>query len=201
MKKKYYVVWAGRETGIFDTWDSCQKQITNFAGALYKSFKTKEEAQQAFNEGYSKMPQKNKTSLLVGAPISQSISVDGAWNTATGVAEYQGVETQTKKILFKAGPFDDGTNNVVEFLALIHALAYCKQHNLNIPIYSDSRTAISWLRQKKAKTSLKKTTKNQKIFELLHRAEKWLHENTYENKVLKWETECWGENPADFGRK
>lgn len=50
--------------------------------------------------------------LLVGRPIEESISVDGAWNTSTGVVEYQGVHTKTKELIFKVGPLEDGTNNI-----------------------------------------------------------------------------------------
>jgi ribonuclease HI len=62
-------------------------------------------------------------------------------------------------------------------------------------------TALAWLRTGKARTKIEKTDKNAVLFDLLSRAEKWLSENKYENKVLKWETEVWGEIPADFGRK
>lgn len=64
---------------------------------------------------------------LIGKPIEESISVDGAWNTSTGVVEYQGVHTTTKEVIFKMGPFEDGTNNIVEFLGIVHALAHCKR--------------------------------------------------------------------------
>lgn len=208
-KKKYYVVWDGFETGIFDTWEKCKAVTTNYAQAKFKSFQTLEMAQKAFSESYYDYAGKkifetqlSKNDLSkIGEPIKESISVDGAWNTATGVVEYQGVYTKTNKNLFKAGPFEDGTNNIVEFLAIVHALAYCKQNNIKLPIYSDSRNAIGWVRDKQARTNHKRNNKNKKLFELIDRAIKWLNENTYENKILKWETKAWGENPADFGRK
>jgi ribonuclease HI len=80
-------------------------------------------------------------------------------------------------------------------------LAHLKKHNSTLPIYSDSRTAISWVKNKKANTKLEESAGNEEVFDLLERAVKWLQENTYPNKVLKWETDYWGENPADFGRK
>lgn len=207
--KKYYVVWVGRQTGIFETWDDCNAQIFGFPKAIYKSFKTRELAELAFKSSSKEFIGKEifETELtpeqlsLIGEPIKDSISVDGAWNTANGLVEYQGVHTETKKLLFKIGPLEDGTNNIVEFLAIVHALAYCKQHKLNLPIYSDSRNAISWVRDKEARTYHEKSDKNKKLFELIDRAIKWLNENTYENDILKWETKAWGENPADFGRK
>ncbi|HRU17866.1 MAG TPA: ribonuclease H, partial [Bacteroidia bacterium] len=103
--------------------------------------------------------------------------------------------------LFLKGPYADGTNNIMEFLALVHALAYCKRHQINLPIYSDSMTALKWVRTKKANTKLASTGRNDELFELIVRAEEWLKNNSYANKLLKWETQIWGENPADFGRK
>ena len=208
-KKKYYVVWVGRQTGIFETWEDCNKQIFGYPKAVYKSFKTKELAEQALNSSSKEFIGRDifETELTeeqlkkIGDPIKDSISVDGAWNTTTGIVEYQGVHTETGKILFKAGPFEDGTNNIVEFLAIVHALAYCKEKEIKLPIYSDSRNAIGWVRDKEARTNHEKSHKNIKLFELIDRAIKWLNENTYENEILKWETKAWGENPADFGRK
>jgi len=208
-KQKYYVVWKGRKTGIFNTWDECNEQVMGFKDAVFKSFKTKELAEHAFTCSSNNFigidifecELTEEQLKLIGEPILESISVDGAWNTATGVIEYQGVETKTKQILFKQGPFEDGTNNIAEFLGLVHALAYCKKKNLSHPIYSDSTTAISWVRDKQARTDHPKSDKNIKLFELIDRAINWLTENEYKNQILKWETKAWGEIPADFGRK
>lgn len=210
-KQKFYVVWKGRERGVFDNWEDCKKQTHGFPDPAYKSFETKAEAMAAL-AGSSKqyigqgskesVPQLSKEKLqLLGKPIADSISVDGAWNTASGLIEYKGVYTATGKVLFLQGPFRNGTNNIAEFLAIVHALAYCQKHNLSTPIYSDSRNAIGWVRFKKAKTNLAPAADNKTLFELIHRAEQWLQNNKYTNKVLKWETKAWGENPADFGRK
>lgn len=208
-KRKYYVVWVGRKTGVFDTWNACKEQIFEYPKAIYKSFPNKELAEQAFKNNSRKFIGKNnvgkettqKQIELAGQPIKESISVDGAWNTATGIVEYQGVHTGTRKKIFHGGPFEDGTNNIVEFLGIVHALAYCKQNKINSPIYSDSKTAISWVVKKQARTNHDRNKKNEKLFELLDRAIKWLNENKFDNKILKWETKIWGENPADFGRK
>jgi ribonuclease HI len=208
-KQKFYVVWKGRETGIFGSWDECKKQIHEFPQAEYKSFKTRQLAEEAFHSNSDDFIGKDffETTLtedqikLLGDPILESISVDGAWNTSTGIVEYQGVHTKTKKVLFRQGPFEDGTNNIVEFLAIVHGLAYCKTKNLSLPIYSDSRNAIGWVRDKQARTNHDKSDKNIKLFDLIDRAIKWLKENEYDNQILKWETRAWGENPADFGRK
>ena len=207
---KYYVVWKGRMTGIFTSWDECKAQIHGFYGAVYKSFPNKEQAENAYKDDSSEFigkPTEFRTTLSeadllrIGTPIQESIAVDGAWNTQTGIIEYQAVAVSTGEKLFHVGPFEDGTNNIAEFLALVHALAYCKQKEINLPIYSDSRTAMSWVRKKEAKTKLIPSAQNEKLFSLIERAVKWLKGNTYTNTVLKWQSVAWGENPADFGRK
>lgn len=208
-QKKFYVVWKGHQPGVYESWEECKAQINGFPGAEYKSFKTKQLAEEAYRSNSSEFIGKDihETTLteeqlkLIGDPILDSISVDAAWNTFTGVVEYQGVNTKTLEVLFKQGPFDDGTINIGEFLAIVHALAYCKQKNLNLPIYSDSRNAIKWIRDKEVRTNHPRSDKNSKLFELVDRGLKWLKENEYPNPLLKWETEAWGENPADFGRK
>lgn len=207
--QKFYVVWKGRETGIFDNWDTCNTQIKGFPGAEYKSFKTKQLAEQAFNSKSSDFIGKNffeselteEQIKLIGEPLMDSISVDAAWNTMTGVVEYRGVCTKTGKEFFHQGPFEDGTINIGEFLAIVHALAYCKKINWNIPIYSDSRNAIGWVKDKEARTNYQPGEKNKPLFDMINRALNWLNENEYSNQILKWETRAWGENPADFGRK
>ncbi|MCL4122102.1 UNVERIFIED_CONTAM: hypothetical protein GTU68_003052 [Idotea baltica] len=115
--------------------------------------------------------------------------------------EYQGVDTKTKKLLFKQGPFKQGTNNIGEFLALVHGLAYLKERKSDRILYTDSRIAMSWIRKKTCNTKLKESAKNKDLFNLIRRALIWLKENDYNTPVVKWETKVWGEIPADFGRK
>jgi len=130
-----------------------------------------------------------------------SIAVDAASSGNPGKMEYRGVVTKTKQVLFHMGPFPNGTNNIGEFLALVHGLAFLKSKKSDLPIYTDSKIAMSWIRQKKCKTKLKPNSKNAELFELVKRAEVWLTKNTIHRSVLKWETKSWGEIPADFGRK
>ncbi len=208
-QKKFYVVWKGRKTGVFDTWAECSEQVSGFKDARFKSFLTLEEAKRAYGgESQDFIGKSNFTgskpkaiSKNIGEPIWESISVDAAWSTATLEMEYQGVETATGKLLFREGPFRDATNNIGEFLAIIHAATYLKKQNSTIPIYTDSKTALAWVRKKKANTKLAPTANNEKLFQLIARAENWLWENTIPNKILKWETRAWGEIAADFGRK
>ncbi len=207
-KRKFYVIWRGHKTGVFKTWDECKRHINGFTGAEYKSFLNEKEAKIAFTKTYEEYKGKNtkKPKLTaaelktIGKPILNSIAVDGACNNK-GDAEYKGVYTDTRTELFLEGPFKEGTNNIMEFLALVHALAFCKKHKIDLPIYSDSRIAINWVQKKYINTKVKKSAANRKLFELMDRALKWLKTNTYNNKILKWETKAWGEIPADFGRK
>lgn len=208
-KKKFYVVWKGKRPGIYESWDDCKAQIEGFKGAQYKSFSTFKEAKKAYNGNYLEYKGASKGKkelsaeelLKIGEPNYNSISVDAASSGNPGKMEYRGVDTKTKRVLFKQGPYQEGTNNIGEFLALVHGLAFLKKNKSDRIIYSDSRIAIGWVRKKKCGTKLKKSTKNAPLFELIARAEEWLMKNRYNTPIVKWETRAWGEIPADFGRK
>jgi ribonuclease HI len=208
-KQKYYVVWSGSTTGIFTTWDECKHSIHGIKGAQYKSFKTLELAKQAYAENYEdhKGTSSAKSELTEtqinskGLPNLMSISVDAACSGNPGLMEYQGVETETKDVIFKMGPYKHSTNNIGEFLALVHAASHMKKIGDTRPIYTDSRTAMSWIRNKKVKTTLERNVTNEDSFKLVDRALIWLQNNQISNQIIKWETKVWGEIPADFGRK
>lgn len=208
-KKKFYVVWKGKHPGIFESWADCKAQIEGFKGAQYKSFPTFAEAKKAYNGNYSdyKGTTKGKSELSqqellkIGEPNYNSIAVDAASSGNPGKMEYRGVDTKTKRVLFHQGPFEEGTSNVGEFLALVHGLAFLKKQKSDRILYSDSRIAIGWVRKGKCGTKLKKSAKNSPLFELIDRAETWLKKNRYTTPIVKWETKAWGEIPADFGRK
>ncbi len=207
-KKKYYVVWQGHNPGIYDSWDACQEQIKGYPGAKYKSFPSKDDAFIAFHGDYDAFIEKNQEAKVIlpqsvrDQIIKNTWSVDAACSGNPGKMEYRGVITDTGEELFRQGPFENGTNNIGEFLAIVHALALLKKKGDDKRIiYTDSRTALAWIRNKKVKTVLKMDARNKIIFELIERAIKWLKTNTYSNKIIKWETKQWGEIPADFGRK
>ena len=209
-KKKYYTVWKGHHTGVFESWDDCKAQIKDFKGAQYKSFSSFDAAKKALKEGPKDYIGKSKTfkSELseeqlkkIGQPNYNSIAVDAASSGNPGKMEYRGVDTKTKKQLFIQGPFDEGTNNIGEFLAIVHGLALLKQQNSNRVIYTDSKTAMSWVRKKNCNSKLERNEKNKPVFELVDRAVTWLKKNSYTTTIVKWETKAWGEIPADFGRK
>jgi ribonuclease HI len=204
--KKYYVVWRGLKPGVYDNWKECEAQIRGIHGAVYKSFPGLDEARLAYAGNWKdyisrRVSNPRVGNPKVGNPVLESISVDAACSGNPGILEYRGVETRTRIELFHKGPFPLGTVNIGEFLAIVHALAYLKKINNSLPVYSDSRTALKWLKDKAVKTKLPRNAKTEALFELLDRAVIWLNNNDYPNKVMKWETESWGEIPADFGRK
>lgn len=211
-KKKFYTVWQGRAPGVYTTWEACEAQIKGIKDAKFKSFGSITEANKAFllsPEKFIGKKTRDKTAIMCNyktlpaheQPFLDSIAVDAACSGNPGKMEYRGVDVKTGDEIFHYGPLAEGTNNIGEFLGIVHAAALFFQTNPTIPIYSDSMTAISWIRNKKAKTLLKPNDKNKVIFELIQRAENWLAKNTIHNPVLKWNTKKWGEIPADFGRK
>jgi ribonuclease HI len=205
-KEKYYVVWKGRQSGIFRSWAECERQVKGFAGAEFKAFGTLQEAEAALRSKYEAYKGKPSTSgkwkHASVQPILPAICVDAACSGSPGKMEYRGVLLETGEELFRVGPFLDGTNNVGEFLAIVHALTWLAKHNQTMPVYSDSENAIAWVYTGACKTQLKRTQRNLPIFTLIRSAENWLAENELrDDAVLKWDSGLWGENPADFGRK
>lgn len=205
-KKHYYVVWNGLEPGIYNSWEDCQAQIKGVKQALYKSFGSLSEAERAYNASpFDYIGTKAKTTAKPcrGIPDEvelNALAVDAACSGNPGQMEYQGVYIGSRTQIFHFGPMF-GTNNIGEFLAIVHALALLHQKNNSMPIYSDSHNALLWVKQKKCKTKLERNSKTEELFMLIERAEKWLHTHTYDNKLIKWNTSEWGEIPADFGRK
>lgn len=216
-KVNFYVVWKGRETGIFESWAACEQQVKGVA-AQYKGFATREEAEKALAEGVEKYiaprssvnRQKcNAISVKDLSPIEMqqhgvllpALAVDAACSGNPGKLEFRGVIADTGTQVFHRGPYIGGTNNIGEFLAIVLGLAYLQKHNLPWVLYSDSKTAIAWIKQKKCKTQLEWNAENQELLLAVRAAEKWLSEHTWTTPIYKWNTEHWGEIPADFGRK
>lgn len=212
MARKFYVIWEGRAPGIYDSWEEAQAQVEGFPGAKYKSFTSQTAATEAFrNDGGDElyalraMAAHRQPEIINYEAFPEirldAIAVDAACAGNPGVMEYRGVVVGTGEELFHYGPVADGTNNVGEFLALVHALALCEQKGWVRTIYSDSRTAQAWLRNRKTRTSLAPTPRNAALLATLQRAERWVQTHTSRCTVVKWDTEKWGEIPADFGRK
>ena len=204
-KKRYYVVWSGVEPGIYESWEECEAQIKGVKQALYKSFDTLPDARKAYSSSPysyigSNAKEKSTPKELPATVIKTALAVDAACSGNPGQMEYRGVYIATGEEIFHFGPIF-GTNNIGEFLAIVHGLALLKQKGLEMPIYSDSRNALLWVKQKKCKTKLPRDASSEELFGYIDRAEKWLKQNSYTTTLLKWETSEWGEIPADFGRK
>lgn len=215
---KYYVVWQGKQPGIYSSWPECQKQVNGYTDAKFKSFPTKAEAEQAYQKGWKGywgsqsggkgkaaagggVRRRTKAEEPAGEIDYDSISVDVGTKGNPGPVEYKGVDTRTGQVIFEKGPVRKGTNNLGEFLAIVHALALLKSQGSSKTVYSDSVNAIKWVKQKAVATTLPRDASTEEIWVLVDRAVQWLQTNTYDNKVLKWNTKAWGEIKADYGRK
>lgn len=207
-KRRFYVVWNGLVPGVYTNWNDCKAQIEGVKQALYKSFATLEEAEKAYSSSpYNYIGNGEKRNKKPSSPseypteiIKNALAVDAACSGNPGMMEYRGVYIATGEEVFHFGPMF-GTNNIGEFLAIVHGLALLKQKGVDIPIYSDSRNALLWIKSKQCKTKLPRDKKSEELFKYIDRAEKWLRENRCQTSLYKWETEKWGEIPADFGRK
>lgn len=217
--KRYYVVWKGREPGVYDNIDDAMEQVDDFPGAIFKSYATAQEAAEAFRKSQTREDKHDLSNLIINAS-RQNIppqgkpdyfsfpeidlngwAVDASCLGNPGTMEYRGVELMTGREIFRVGPFEKSTNNIGEFLAIVHALALMYQTGENHTIYSDSVTGMAWVRNRKIKTQLTREPANEKCFKMMERALSWLHSHQYSTRILKWQTERWGEIPADFGRK
>ena len=209
-KKNFYVVWRGKKPGIYLTWAECEALTRGVSDARYKSFPTLEAAESAFGEGPDGHWGTGKPSRTLseaerasfGRPTRESLCVDAAWNAQSKVMEYRGVWYHDGSVAFERGPFQNATNNIGEFLAIVDALVLLQERAIDWPLYSDSRTAMAWVRNKNVRsTSMEKGETSEEVNELVGKALRWLDENEYSNPILKWETKAWGEVPADYGRK
>ena len=258
-KPKFYVVWKGRRTGVFSSWEACAAQVQGYTGAQYKSFTSRAAAEQALRGKYAAHVGKPVSSgdwlFAPNPPVAESVVVDAACSGSPGRLEYRGVDLRSGKEVFRQGPYENGTNNVGEFLAIVHALALLEEQRSALPrapspvrepglprgnrdysagtgtttpragtgtitpragtgtttpragtgtttpVYSDSETAIAWVKARQCNTDLAADKTNAPLFELINRAEDWLAEHKTANPVLKWDTKAWGEIPADFNRK
>jgi ribonuclease HI len=200
---KYYVVWVGRRPGVFSRWADCDAQVTGFPGARFKAFENRAAAEQALEAGYAAFaaPKAQIPTPEIPAEALESYAVDAACNGSPGNLEYRCVKIGDRTEVFHQGPFTDGTNNIGEFLAIVHALALFKKQAIVAPLYSDSRIALSWIAAQTCRTNLVRTARNETVFQLIARAEIWLRDNEWNTPLRLWRTSKWGENPADFGRK
>jgi ribonuclease HI len=202
---KWYVVWHGRQPGIYTSWAECCSQVHGYAAGRYKSFESLAEAQAAYaassDMSIGVKPPIRELLFKKTDAVSPSLAVDAACSGNPGAMEYRGVWFPTGEEAFRSAVFEEGTNNLGEFLALVDGLKLLREQQINVPLYSDSRTAIGWLNKKKVNTTLIPNDRNQALFAAIDRAQQWLREYPYDTEILKWDTQAWGQIPADFGRK
>ncbi|MBR0037511.1 MAG: ribonuclease H family protein [Bacteroidales bacterium] len=217
---KYYVVWKGYAPGVYDSWEEAEIQVSGYPDAQYRAYKTQEAAVDAFREGYDKegliqeVARQMQNISAEGVKIEvkpqqpkpvpyllDALAVDAACSGNPGPMEYRGVYVRTGQEIFRVGPLEQGTNNIGEFLAIVHGLALQEKQGTALPIYSDSVNAQLWVQQGVCKTKLEETEVNAPIFDMIERAENWLRTHSFRLPIYKWETKQWGEIPADFGRK
>ena len=153
-------------------------------------------------ELYNPPSDRNDTALPLPLEVkAEAWAVDAGCSGNPGPMEYQAVDLQTGAQVFHYGPVH-GTNNIGEFLAIVHALALMEQRGIHEKVvYSDSYNAILWVKKKRCKTKLVRNEQTENLFKMIARAENWLKTHTISTPVIKWETAKWGEIPADFGRK
>lgn len=196
MTGKWYIVWNGREPGVYESWDECRSQIHGFKGASYKAYKniSREKAEELFRSGGS--------AILATDVHPDGIAVDASSRGNPGKMEYRGVVVETKDEVFRSQIYPKGTNNMGEFLAIVHAMALMEKLGYYQPIYSDSKVALLWVANKKCKSNLVHDASTDLLWRHIHRAEQWLEAHDLSRyQILKWDTRSMGEIPADFGRK
>lgn len=207
---KFYVVKSGRTPGIYKTWAECEAEVKGVKGAKFKSFSTEKEALHALEHGWEtksrksvpKTNDKPSETATTSDYIKESISVDAACAGNPGRMEYRGVNTASGEVIFATDVFPEGTNNIGEFLAIVDGLKYLADLKSDMPIYTDSVTAMAWVRNKKAKTTLALNDNTRELLWHIDQAEKWLEDHPdYPNQIIKWNTKSWGEIKADYDRK
>lgn len=206
------MVWEGRAPGVYDSWEECKLQVDGFPGAKYRSYPDLISATNAYRgdpkaqmQLFREMSRRKAQTVNYEAMNirGDAIAVDGACSHNPGPTEYRGVMVGSGKQIFHVGPIPNATNNIGEYLAIIHAAALLAQRgDFTTPIYTDSRTALAWIRAGHHRSKIAANPGNAKARELLQRADAWLANNgPIRNPIFKWDTDNWGEIPADFGRK
>lgn len=227
--KRFYVVFAGRQPGVYDDFNDAMEQVDGYDGASFKSYASPEQAAEAFRRFDRKNDSRSIGALLINATEQKrkeqgargredrietktdyfafpeidlnGWAVDASCMGNPGVMEYRGVELMSGKEIFRVGPFKKGTNNIGEFLAIVHALALMQQKGERHTVYSDSVSGMAWVRNRKVKTQLARNKDTEPVFRMMERALSWLNTHQYDVQIRKWDTDRWGEVPADFDRK
>jgi len=162
---------------------------------------------------------------------TNALCVDASCTGNPGIMEYRAVDLKSWKEVFRSPIYKMGTNNIGEFLAIYEAIRYIeklekkakKTKNLKaslrkeVPnegeaedlkrqhryecIFTDSETALAWMRSKKIKTTLEYTKETKELLTKLQDALTRIKTHDFTIPIRKRETEIRGEIPADFDRK
>ncbi len=207
---KYYVVWKGKQTWVFSSWNQVQPLISWFSDAKFKSFETREDAEHAFvlsredfyGQSSLSLWKKWQNDKTIDVPFCiDAVAVDAACAWNPGILERRGVEVADGNEIFSFR-IEKGTNNVGEFLAIVSWFQRIFSSDSDFFIYSDSKIAINWVKERKCKSLLRIESPSLPVWKFVQEAEEWLktHEIDFSH-LLKRRTSEWGEIPADFGRK
>lgn len=198
---RYYVVWKGRRPGIYDSWEACKAQVDGFPNARFKAFPTLNIARRALELG-PRAAELPTWFLAEPGPEVPSVAVDAAASQAHGPVLYRGVvllpEGHTK-LLFE-GQLPEATVNAGEFVALVEALCRLHEQGCVLPVYTDSRVALTWY-QKGGPPEKVRRAWSEALRRAVEDAAAWLAAHPGPWDVRFWDTPNWGENPADFGHK
>jgi ribonuclease HI len=205
MKSKYYVVWVGKVPGIYTSWADCQVQVHGFPEAKYKSFSSLAEANAALKGPVPVYPKVStfRQGVRPAAHLGPKtgIAVDAACSGNPGVVEYRAVDLRDSTIVFSEGPIESGTNNLGEFLAIVQAMQWLMAQGRRDSIYSDSQVAMGWVEKRAVKSPFVMAHPEADISQQVAAALAWLDRYDPQWDLRKWNTQSWGEIPADYGRK
>lgn len=192
---KYYAVKVGKKIGIYYSWEDCKEQVNGYPKAVYKSFTDIVEANNFISATTVVKPKIPATTYS-----KNSINCDGAYSSSTGIMEFKIQDTKSGDLIRKK-LYSCGTNNIAEFLGLCYAMKYLDMTNSRKTIiYTDSITAISWVKNKNINTVFDYKSNdrlNRDVEECLY----FIRNTDSTFNIKKWDTVNWGEIPSDFGRK
>jgi ribonuclease HI len=211
---KYYVVFEPKENrGVYKSWDECKVVVCGCRSASYCSFKSLDLAEAALRSGSvlaARAAQAREKQCMWKTQVEMPcLVVDAACSGCPGPVEFRGVVLTDKALgvtqceVFRCGPYASGTNNIGEFLGLVSGLRWLENTSLPYPVYTDSATAIKWVKTLGYCNSHQENV-GRELAMAIRIAESWLQGPTagkYIARIQKWDTRAWGEIPADYDRK
>lgn len=198
--KKIYVVWVGYKPGVYESWEACRSQTDGYPSAKFKSFSDRDFAVSAFQEGYTSFMTGHAPSRGPGhAPTGTYLTVDASFN-GVGITEWRGVLVTDEGVhqVFRSPAYIGGSSNIGEYCALARGLKYLRDNRLDLPLYTDSMVAQSWLKKKAHRSNVEISPT---LKALLLAADNYIKSIDWPIDVRDWKSSVWGEIPADYGRK